>query len=452
MPQALPDNEIIQFRALINKKKASVKALFERLLQFLVSVRHEDSTFLQQWTKNYQKASRWSIDSMQAALELPAIDARRVIGAQEATIDMLLKTFDPAKFGRRSSSMLTPDHEIPGLDYQWDDFMKRAEVFNAQREGFMLRTKLGTVEKLEFGGGDESFGEEDGCGKMESDRGQASGAGNEESAVAGGMHPEDPLIHVFTPEVPMTQIWARNRSIYLQADCHKNLKIQDAAYASQTPSGPDVPCRPVLNEEYQGPVEARRYKPLLRYVGFIFPDQTSLSYIPVRGVTLLASSFNPVNASEMGGSGRIFMRIRVNRALYMSILEMVIGSYREINATAEILPPWEHGGKEPNIEVDVAVRGDRKLKIVGNSYTEYVPVVEAIYHCGHDITGDCQLQWRFNSTYRGRNSFQLRCVLFGLMVTRDDDNWDDPVFRVASRMQRGRKQSNAFASGGTKKT
>lgn len=402
--------EQAEFGSLIVRSEQKINSLMRILHGKLAVARNGEKNNLQKKIKNFHNATKWSIDRMKFVTTVFTPTARQDLNAGQRTIDALVETFSTFSGECETSapSAVAARRQI-GPDPAWQDFMKRSSVFVGNTGGFRMMNENGEVELLQFG-------QDDGESVVGGPSGTDGGLGA--------------LRTLFTPHIPMTPIQVRSNSSYLREDGKKNVVIRDAAYPFYDKNSLNIPCSMVLNEEYKLDHGGKGNVNLMQYLGFIYPDECSLPYIPIMDVTLRFD--RALDLSKVGTEkDRTFLPLLIDTGIYLALKEKAKELFLREHPGMKILEPQETELDEERMHVKVAIRGDRKLRLNGPRGCEYPTIVNAMNTCRHDLRGRCQLQIRFSSCLNDKNTYQLRFILFGLMVTLSTENRDAEVFRIS---------------------
>lgn len=243
---------------------------------------------------------------------------------------------------------------------------------------------------------------------------------------------------LFQPNIQMTPVRVRKHSPYIRFDAQGNVAIQAAAYTRREGRLMIIPCRAVRNAGYFPSSERNAGDTLLTiYIGFVFPDETSLFYLPLKNITLVRASYVMTQqAGTFRGSSRGFVRARMDAEIFHRVCGEACAKLHEEYPGAFVDRPSQRILNGSEVLVDVAIRGDRSLKVVdemggtGLAPRTYLKKIgSALLNCRQDITGDCQLQVQFNGHKWRPHTFQLRFILFGLLVTKNEANRHLDIFR-----------------------
>lgn len=206
---------------------------------------------------------------------------------------------------------------------------------------------------------------------------------------------------VFTPRIPMTPIKALENSAYIGVGPTRTLAIMSPAFASMMDDAARLEVNVVINDPFV-PVHAPEYPLIIMYLGFLYPDGTSLPYIPVRDVIIQyrASLGKPNRVKKKERSwyvtyGQDFVYLSMPRPVYE----------RLVRAARKAFQSRFHPERKWNTEVDYD--GDRvwlyagmkpgaKVQGIADSKMGERHVVDALRLAGSDIEGDAMLYMRFS--------------------------------------------------------
>lgn len=206
--------------------------------------------------------------------------------------------------------------------------------------------------------------------------------------------------NVFTPRIPMTPIKALENSSYLGVGPTRTLAIMSPAFASMVDGKARLEVNVVINESFV-PVHAPEYPLTIMYLGFLYPDGTSLPYIPVRDVIIqYRSSLGKPN--RVRKKERFWYVTYAHDFVYLSMPRAVYE--RLVRAARKAFQSRFHPEKKWNTEVDYD--GDRvwiyagmkpgaKVQGVADGKMDERNVVDALRLAGTDVEGDAMLYMRF---------------------------------------------------------
>ena len=234
----------------------------------------------------------------------------------------------------------------------------------------------------------------------------------------------DPLITLFESAVNTTSVIVRNKSNFLRPDNYIGIKILNNAFPKKMADGTvQMKCVPTLSECFQLPRgrQTTVSSPWLVYVGFVYPDQTHIPFIPIEDVRILYRPGDPYGCAA---------KMEISTQVYRHIQETARVGFMKEHPNSEVLLPCSTNINTTLSLVDIFVRDDRKVRLIDPDETRCTTVISALQQCCHGIFGECHMQLRFNSVDGTQRKFRLRFFVFNFIVVKDAHNWKDQVFQI----------------------
>lgn len=230
----------------------------------------------------------------------------------------------------------------------------------------------------------------------------------------------DHLTTVFTPKIPMTPVRAFEKSAYVAVGETRTVAIMSPAFASVFNECARLECDVVINDAFV-PIHAPDNPLTLMYLGFLYPDGTSLPYIPVRDV-IVQYRGNIGKSQRLTKNDRTWQVMYAHDYVYLSLPRAV---YERLVRAARKAFEWRFGQKEkwatevdfdgdrawvyagmkPGAKVQCFVEGDR-----GERY-----LVDALRDTCSNLEGDGMLYMRF-SFKEEHDSVPTLCFRFHKLI------------------------------------
>lgn len=202
---------------------------------------------------------------------------------------------------------------------------------------------------------------------------------------------------VFTPKIPMTPVRAFAESDYVAVGESRTVAIMSPAFAAVTDTGEGrLECDVSINDTFM-PIHAPDNPMTLMYLGFLYPDGTSLPYIPVRDV--LVQYRGDVPKTRMERSREVYGQDLVVLSVPRLVYERLVRAARKVfewrfGANAKWVTEvdvegdrvWVEAGMKRGAKVQCFVEGRRGERYVG----------DALRESGQDLKGDAMLYMRFS--------------------------------------------------------
>ena len=206
---------------------------------------------------------------------------------------------------------------------------------------------------------------------------------------------------VFTPKIPMTPIRALETSAYLGVGPTRTLAIMSPAFASMVNDTARLEVNVVINEPFV-PVHTSELPITIMYLGFLYPDGTSLPYIPIRDVVIQyrqsVGKQNQIKNKERScyvTYGHDFVYLSMPRPVYE----------RLVRAARKAFHSRFHPDRKWNTEVDYD--GDRvwvyagmkpgaKVQGLADGKMGERSVRDALRLSGTDLEGNAMMYMRFS--------------------------------------------------------
>lgn len=230
----------------------------------------------------------------------------------------------------------------------------------------------------------------------------------------------DHLTTVFTPKIPMTPVRAFEKSAYVAVGETRTVAIMSPAFVSVSSECARLECDVVINDAFV-PIHAPDNPLTLMYLGFCYPDGTSLPYIPVRDV-IVQYRANIGKAQRLTKNDRSwhvtyahdYVYLSMPRAVYERLVRAARKAFewrfgqKEKWATEVDFDgdrAWVYAGMKPGAKVQCFVDGDR-----GERY-----LVDALRDTTSNLEGDGMLYMRF-SFKEEHDSVPTLCFRFHKLI------------------------------------
>lgn len=206
---------------------------------------------------------------------------------------------------------------------------------------------------------------------------------------------------LFKPSIPMTPIVAAGESLYVTpgSTADQNWRhIQPGALAGDDNGEAHIPCEVVINPTFV-PTLAGKEDTMLTYVGFKYPDGTSLSYIPIRGVRIEyrhdVGRAHRVRRGDKSWTicyGRTFVHVRLPSSVYQGIVGR---ASRAMGRTCQTVEEVNH--HDGFVSVDAGMKSRCTVQMKSGEGHERMSVARALRERQGDVTGDAMLYVRFTN-------------------------------------------------------
>ena len=224
--------------------------------------------------------------------------------------------------------------------------------------------------------------------------------------------------------VPMTPIRGVTNSEYVSLK-QKGINIHKRAYADTNTQHAYVPYDIHINDTFEEILHGMPKN--LTYVGAKYPDGSSLSYLPIKNITVLRRPSDVQLPSRLEGG---FVELRIPRMAYEKIKTICASAFLKKNPHHSIRYPLEVETDDESIVIDALARGYRRLRIINSERVYHVTLLQAIESCSHDLTGDGLLHVRFDKHTREEKKATMKIIFFGLQIVRTASNHFQKIFRM----------------------
>lgn len=211
----------------------------------------------------------------------------------------------------------------------------------------------------------------------------------------------DLLTTVFTPKIPMTPVRAFEKSAYVAVGETRTVAIMNPAFACMSKGAAKLEGDVVINDAFV-PIHAPDNPLTLMYLGFLYPDGTSLPYIPVRDVVVQYRG-NIGRPQRLTKNERSWHVAYAHDYVYLSIPRAV---YERLVRAARKAFEWRFGQKEKwATEVDIeedrvwvyaGMKPGAKVQCLADGRRGERYVRDALRESSADLEGDAMLYMRFS--------------------------------------------------------
>lgn len=244
-----------------------------------------------------------------------------------------------------------------------------------------------------------------------------------------------PLEMLYEGIFPATPVIGRRDSAFLAA-YNGSLRLQDASYCTAEDDKAYVPCTLELNESHCTSYNMETHLKPLMYYGFIYPDETSISYLPIRRVKVLYKEVrgehrNALNRSNTG-YGKTYVEIVLKRPIFEAIIQAAHAAAISKNPSAYFIerrPKYYDDG----VGVDVLIKKSDCVKVSNRGNVVFGRIQDILEFCKADIDGDAFFHMRVSVGGEDQNELDLRFLLYGLRVSRNKANGGQRVFKFNSK-------------------
>lgn len=227
---------------------------------------------------------------------------------------------------------------------------------------------------------------------------------------------EGALETLVKPPGPTTPVRARKNGPYLCFNNNKSLIIREQAYPRSTFGMTTIPFKIILNEKYQYIREMDMSSCAFYYLGFVYPDGSSLHYMPIKNVGLLPSKNNCMHMKKPWDRHIAIL----NANIFIGVRQIAIANLLQRFPRAAVALPRTYLTEEGSIVVDVFVRREAQIRNISSNTADVLAdkvrkrqnLCLALSQSEHVLNGRSKIQVRFCEDLRKKNCFEMQFLIF----------------------------------------
>lgn len=236
--------------------------------------------------------------------------------------------------------------------------------------------------------------------------------------------PESEYHVLFNPQIPMTPIRALDDSEYV-VNGHGFDSIRESAFATVEFGEAKLNFEMVLNEPFSAWGSAER--PTMMYIGFEYPDGTSLCYAPLRDVRVkYASSRDPLDSPSKSHAlgadyGRDYVQLCLHEEMYIALVarakEVFVTQYSPENVDLpRVSYEKSSRSRSRTVLLTASMKPDARIesKVQYNKHKHLLS--KELLDKREDIVGDALMAMRFSKAYPNDSGYRLGFKLHGMFV------------------------------------